>query len=715
MKLKRADFKNFRLLRDLCLNFESSTNKKLTVIRAENESGKTTILTALQWALYGDQALPSKRSNYRLHPIDWDDSDGQICKINVSVDFETKSVRESSTHGTIETIKNFRIIRSTYETINNNQWEIGPTCVNLLELTKIGSDPIKYPEAFIKEELPNELREVFFTDGDRALSFIEANVSASTKRDRVQNAIRSLLGLDVIKGALTHVKKTAFTVNKRVSKAVSNHKVADAAETINKLETERDDIERQIQNADQQFKTYDEEYVKVQKQIEDALVQGNKSELKHELEETREKIEYFDKQLSDTSKKHTALLRSLALSRELMAPVIKSSLAILDDLRERGEIPNSTIPVLEQCLDSSTCICGEPLSGLDIDAIRRKEHIRNLIKQSRDAKERDQIVTDLYFASRPLQTDQITNDQHWSTQFESVAKQIDEISVARNNLGTKQRALEAQIRQMPDTNIEGLRQIRSQYREQRDRFNRAAEQHRTELKNLEQDLSVRVIEYRKLLRQQHRGDKFLANLTVAKDIERVLDRAYERLTTEELQNVSNKMNENFLKMIGSDPSQGALIRNATITEQFEITVYGPNDRLLNPDKDLNGASRRALTLAFILALTQVSGVEAPNVIDTPLGMMSGYVKTSVLDTAIGESSQLILFLTRSEIRDCEKILDEKAANVITLTNPAHYPVMLINEPQVDKRTILRCDCNHRQECTVCQRVSVSSIDLTSTT
>ena len=130
---------------------------------------------------------------------------------------------------------------------------------------------------------------------------------------------------------------------------------------------------------------------------------------------------------------------------------------------------------------------------------------------------------------------------------------------------------------------------------------------------------------------------------------------------------------------------------------------GPNDRSLNPDRDLNGASRRALTLAFILALTKVSEVEAPNVIDTPLGMMSGYVKRSVLKTAIRESSQLILFLTRAEIADCEEILDAEAGQVITLTNPAHYPRMLVNDPQVKARKVLRCDCNHREECRLCQR------------
>jgi DNA sulfur modification protein DndD len=84
-------------------------------------------------------------------------------------------------------------------------------------------------------------------------------------------------------------------------------------------------------------------------------------------------------------------------------------------------------------------------------------------------------------------------------------------------------------------------------------------------------------------------------------------------------------------------------------------------------------------------------------------MMSGYVKKSVLKTAIRESSQLILFLTRSEIADCEDILDAEAGRVITLTNPAHYPRILLNDPHVNERTVLRCECNHREECKLCKR------------
>ncbi|MFW9890104.1 MAG: UDP-N-acetylglucosamine 2-epimerase, partial [Candidatus Thorarchaeota archaeon] len=206
-----------------------------------------------------------------------------------------------------------------------------------------------------------------------------------------------------------------------------------------------------------------------------------------------------------------------------------------------------------------------------------------------------------------------------------------------------------------------------------------------------------------LLREQKKGARILAELEVTQDIESVLRNSYDRITNEELTKVSELMNSIFLEMIGADPEQGAIIRKAEINKDFDIVVYGPSNRTLNPDRDLNGASRRALTLAFILALTKVSEVEAPNVIDTPLGMMSGYVKRSVLKTVIRESSQLVLFLTRSEIADCEEILDREAGHIITLTNPAHYPRMLVNDPQTDKRTVLQCECNHRSVCNLCQR------------
>ena len=85
---------------------------------------------------------------------------------------------------------------------------VPPLPWKLFKLEERGTSPVEEPESLIAAELPPELREVFFTDGDRALSFIEADIALSTKRERVQRAIRSLLGLGVIEDAIGHVRKS---------------------------------------------------------------------------------------------------------------------------------------------------------------------------------------------------------------------------------------------------------------------------------------------------------------------------------------------------------------------------------------------------------------------------------------------------------------------------------------------------------------------------
>lgn len=134
MKLIRVEFNNFRLLKDLEIDFSQDPEKHLTIIRAENETGKTTILSAIQWALYGESALPGKNHEYRLHPIDWHSSDGRV-NISVAVDFEIPRYRNNQ-----EIKRKYRIVRSTFEEVDGSEWQRGTSSVQLYHLTPRLSD-----------------------------------------------------------------------------------------------------------------------------------------------------------------------------------------------------------------------------------------------------------------------------------------------------------------------------------------------------------------------------------------------------------------------------------------------------------------------------------------------------------------------------------------------------------------------------------------------
>lgn len=711
MKLLRAEFQNFRLLRDLELDFSCDPNRKLTVIRAANESGKTTVLHGLQWALYGDSALPDKGNGFRLHPIDWDVNDGRRVPITATVEFEVTSHRQAGKE-LRETRRRYRLVRSAFEDVDSAARRSAST-VKLFALNDTGATPVNAPESLINDELPPELRDVFFTDGDRALSFIEADVALSTKRGRVQRAIRSLLGLGVIDDAIRHVNKAAAEVNRKAKRIGADSELKEVASRLEIQERQREKLELDLEDAKQQFASFDEKVNVVDRKIESTLQKGDREKLATDLERAQKEIGRLNKQLSVANKEHSELFRSQSIATDLLAPMFTVAFGKLEELHDQGKIPSTTIPVLHDRLDAEVCICGETLKPGQPEGDTRRAHIQKLIKDNQRADEIREVITDLYYGAKPLQGEGSGTSSIWLEEFASVVERRDDIQELRDEAGRKLRALENQLDSLPDTDIQGLRATRNQYKSQRDNYLTRQSTIETQLASLKRDIEDLEAKRDRLLKEQKRGTRILAERDVIQDVMKVLRSAYERITNEELGKVSELMNNIFLEKIGADPEQGAIIRRAEISQEFDIIVYGPRDRTLNPDRDLNGASRRALTLAFILALTKVSQVEAPNVIDTPLGMTSGFVKRSILRTAVRESAQLILFLTQDEIAGCEEIIDKVGGKIFTLTNPALYPKILVNDPGVADRKVLRCECNHREDCRLCQLHSDAQVELAS--
>jgi len=701
MKLLRARIENFRLLKEVEFEFATSATRNLTVIRAANESGKTTLLTALQWGLFGDDALPERGKSFRLSPLDA--SSGERATPTVSVEVDCEIPMRTG-------VRTYRLIRFVTETVQGGEWNRGSTNVNLFHLTPNGAQQVENAEAHIRPHLPKELREVFFTDGDRALSFIEG--ARGDQMKRVEGAIRSLLGLGVIEEALSHVRKVSSDINQKVRKESGSRIELEAA--TKKLAELQDEIPK----LEEEYRLAKEERVNLEgleqdadAKLSEALRKGNREELEKQRKAAIQSRQLAEKDSAQAARDHAALFKSELLGKHLLAGPFQKAKTILDGLHSQGKIPNQTIPVLEDRLNQPACICGESLDESDPDGQKRREHIQHLIEDSRNADEIQKKVTALFYSAQDLLKP--VEGRTWVDEYSDVFERRQRANTRRQEHGEAESEAEAKIAQLPDIDIQQLRTTRNQYREQAKdaqsreiRLSALLDAKQREVREAERDRE-------KLLQQDEKGMKFVAELEVAKDLQDVMNNALETMKTRELAQVSERMNALFLDMIGADASQRSIITRAEITPEFRIVVFGRYEQPLDPSQDLNGASRRALTIAFILALTKVSEVEAPNVIDTPLGMTSGYVKTAILQLAAQQSSQLVLFLTHDEIKGCEDILDTYAGQVHTLTNPAHYPKILVNDPGVNDTQVLLCECDHRSHCEICERRETIEMDLSS--
>lgn len=697
MKLLRAHIENFRLLKDIAFDFATDNDRNLTVIRAANESGKTTLLMALQWGLFGDEALPDGGRNFRLSPIDV--SSGEKASVTISVEVDCEIPTRAGA-------RKYRLIRFVTETVRGGTWERSAANVNLFHLTANGAAPVDNPEAHIRPHLPRELREVFFTDGDRALSFIEGSKGDQMKR--VEGAIRSLLGLTVVEDALGHTRKVSTDLNQKVRKGAGNRQeLQTVTDRLTALEEQLPGLEEQVRLAREARLKLEDLEEEADRKLSDALRKGNREELEKQRQAAIRGRQSAEKDAAQAARDHANLFRSELLGKHLLAGPFTKAKAVLDGLHKQGKIPNQTIPVLEDRLNQPVCICGETLNPDDPDGQRRRAHIQHLIDESRNSDAIQEKITALYYGAQDLLRP--VEGRTWSDEYSDVFERRQRANARCQEFGEAESAIEAKIAALPDVDIQQLRTTRDHYRNQAKEAQSKEIRLNAQLEAMQREIKLAETEREKLLQHDEKGMKIGAELEVAHDLHQVLTNALETMKTRELQQVSDRMNALFLDMIGADPSQRSIITRAAITPEFRIVVFGRFDHPLDPSQDLNGASRRALTIAFILALTRVSEVEAPNVIDTPLGMMSGYVKQAVLQLASRQSSQLILFLTHSEIAGCEDILDQRAGRVYTLTNPAHYPKILVNDPGVNDTRVLICSCDHRQHCQVCERREVAVI------
>lgn len=705
MKLISARINNFRLLKDLELNFSICNEKPLTVIRAANETGKTTCLTALTWCLYGESSLPSK-GDYVLFPSDEIRNGKKDIEISVEITFELEeSIRVGNKP--ISVIKStYRIIRKCIEEapINGKAQRVRET-VDLWKITPVGTERVldSHVKSLVNKALPEGLKDVYFTDGDRAMSFIEAAASQGVKRKRVTNAIESLLGLKVLDTTMNHLAAIARNFSEEIDNKDYQHELEQVNDKITSYSEELSENKELLEEAVEEISKVKKELDSKNKQIEEILTLGDKEALVKKKNKILLDINSTETTIKETFKSFLSIVSSEDLSKSILATEIEKAKEFLNGMNRVKQLPQISIPILEELLDRDSCFCGTDLREESSDGRERREKIKATIEASVDADKIQKSATSLFYRIRSVQTED--SNRIWLDKYSSRYRAVQNAQRTLNSLHQQAEEIENDIQQIDDTELQKIRDQHENLKRVLETAQNKQATSNSKIEYYQERLNESEIELNKIRTRLGRADNSTLKWDISLAARDVFKEVIDVLRLEELEKVSVEMNRIFLAMIGADSDNPDFqaIQSAELTKDFDIVVYGPGKHVLNPDQDLNGASRRAITLAFILALTKVSQVEAPNIIDTPLGMMSGYVKQSVLLRTIEEGSQIILFLTHDEIRGVESILDKYAGAIFTLTNPSHYPKMLINEPEKTDVGVIRCECDHKINCLICER------------
>lgn len=702
MRFLHTHVENFKLLEDIKLDFSTDPAQPLTVVRAENGSGKTSLLYALLWAFYGERGLPEEvvAGGLRLGPAHL--PAGKAVQIRVMVEFAHTDENEIETR--------YRLVRNVRETaFVGDKVERDGESVRLLRITSSGEDDLKSAEALVGKLIPLRLRSIFFTNGDAVQTYISGRVSSQQRQSQVHIAIKTLLGLDSLRTAVEDIE----AAYKRLRSDLARSGGADTSHLEAELERMDGDLEKlrgEEAALTEAVTNMTAQRTKWDKELSGLRGIGDIDHLNARIASATSEQAGLQESRSRVIVRMRELVKSEECSWAFLSSHLENGLSVLSDLADRNVIPGTSLRVLDDRLELGVCICGEDLTPGSGHA----QHVIALRDEQKKVSESQERLTELFHGGKLAAASAEAREKDGTDFFRRRADLQAEFTHVRDSLSTKLAELEQLKERRAAIDEERVRDLTDKLDGVAGKMANA----QTEIGRLQSkisDLVVRHAEQEKALGEAEKATKLNHDLSVKRDIAKQLhDMAAGTLRTLEgdyVHRVSDRMNALFMEIVGATPEfEAGVFRRVHIDPDFNIRVDTHDGRTLDTDFELNGASQRALTLAFIWALMEVSGTTAPRIIDTPLGMVAGGVKTRMVDAITSPGSdeapdfQVVLLLTRSEIRDVEGLLDQRAGIVRTLSNSKDYPEDLTYPWHADHPLSRMCSCNHRQSCRICARV-----------
>ena len=359
MILIKLEMNNFRqYIGEQTIEFSTDPEKNVTVLIGVNTSGKTTIIRAFEWCLYGengfeDQVLLNCEVKDNMNR-------GEVQKVSVAVTFESNNM--------------IYTLRRMYKYICiERKTEDGKTVVILnkkpeeeLTLEYLQSDgQTKTPidRSNITESmdriLPKDLSDYFFFGGER--------ISGIANRKDLSKSVRGLMRLDVLENARTHLLSVIKTFESNIDTTgdINAQKAKDSLETF-KLKKAQLEIDKL--NFDEQMKYWQEK----EREYSAELAKSNVEQVKQAKKE-RDRLEStLESEESKLKRAKLDMVKKFNIRPYAYfgLPTINKTLDQLKKLHEeKGSmecIPDMEQGAIDYLIKRGYCLCG---THIDKDSV----------------------------------------------------------------------------------------------------------------------------------------------------------------------------------------------------------------------------------------------------------------------------------------------------------------------------------------------------------
>jgi len=640
MWIEHIKMKNYRQYQDEKVVFDSpKEGKNFTVIQGDNGSGKTNLINAVTWCLYGNERhLTAKNKGLAIYntlapkdlkpgdklevcvEVQFRESDGGRIIINRSLDYKLDDNKK------VVLVPDLRSISDDHSTLEM--------------MRQIGKDmkEVKDPEFIIQKLIPEKIEEYFLFDGERLDEYFKEKSGV-----KIAEAVFKISQIDLLERTIDHLKamKQDF-VRDRNDLSPRVEEIQGKIDALTKTFTELDNrLKKTVGQRDEAERLE----LEARGRISQAPVQNigkyedERGELESEIGKTKTELDEMKRER----------VEYLATSAPIVftIPCIRQSIELIGQSEAAGRIPPEYEPgFVKKLLKNETCICGREITknSPEYDKVRglltRASPIGGLTK--RLVGNAGSLEVSLQKA-RDL-TESVTKQ---NGRIQNLEKRIESMEKRKGTIDALISGCDSEMIKQYEAEAQEYHQKKMQLSEEVGKL-------KLMVKSTESRITEMEKERNKELRNQTKYQELVSLLDFCQDALTVAIAAKAKVMEDVRREIEEQTREHFLNMIWKEKTY----TNVEIGEDYNVSVKHVSG--CESIGTLSAGERQVLALSFVAALNNVSGFDAPLIIDTPLGRISSEPRTKIakaLPSCFSER-QVILLMTDEEytptVRDALK-------------------------------------------------------------
>jgi len=634
MKLLKLTLNNFGpYFGTQILDLDVSDSAPIILVYGENERGKTSLLRAIRWCLYGEVhnqggALMDERefANYDAR------DKKEIFDVSVELEFEDQGVRSVLKRWL--RVKENDLEETRVETVSKG-----------IDLRPNNGNPVAekdIPEQ-ISRMLHKDISDFFLFDGETLTRFEQRLRSADTSAALVRTSIEKVLGLPALQLLSRDIEVLTAEANKEVQrfakKSAENEKILvkiDACSVaINNKQNDLVELKRI-------GKQLEEEKLELEKQL--AKVDSIK-EAFHERKSIRETKSDIQRDISEIEEQIKSRISGSWWAPAM--PMLKQKASEIESmlagnahlLAEINELQRKKLDLQQQV---STKKCTSCQQVVNEDQIKNAEkEILGIERTLANLPTPISNVDDIAFTKRQL------NDFLEDGGVEERLRELDQDILKRelriDELSNKERALTEVL----SGNTLDIAALESQYQRANDFIRdseREVEKKEYEISELKSDL--RNLQ-NSLNRETSESSPIKQEATLLSSLEEVLKDSLEGFRKSMREKVGEEASDIFTKLT-TEPDYDGL----TITGKYYLEIVDSHKRIISRR---SAGAEQIVAMSLIGALVRCAVRQGPVIMDTPFGRLDTGHRRRILEWAPTIGTQVMLFVQSGEF-DREKDL-----------------------------------------------------------